>query len=87
MTNRFDFFCIIAIQLGFALLMIWIAMRNPDQRIFEKLSIAGAVSALLFSAMQWENLLWGFQVQFLGVDLAALATFATLGVAFRAPRD
>jgi hypothetical protein len=80
MTNRFDFFCIIAIQLGLALLMIWIAMRNPDQRIFEKLSIAGAVSALLFSAMQWENLLWGFQVQFLGVDLAALATFATLGV-------
>jgi len=79
-TNRFNFFCSIAIQFGLALLMISIAIRRPGQRVVEKLWIAGVVLALLFSAMQWENLLWGFQVQFLGVNLAALATFATLGV-------
>jgi hypothetical protein len=40
--------------------------------------LTGTALALLFSAMQYENFLWGFQVQFVGVYLAALATFATL---------
>jgi hypothetical protein len=80
MTNKFNFFCNLAIQVTLAALMIYVAVRAARQRIAEKLWIVGAVLALLFSAMQWENLLWGFQVQFLGVDLAALATFAALGL-------
>jgi hypothetical protein len=34
--------------------------------------------ALLFSAMQYENFLWSFQVTFPGVALAAVATFVTM---------
>ena len=77
-TNKVNFFCLGAIQLSLAGLVIYIAIRASGQRIAEKIWIAGIVLALLFSAMQWENFLWGFQVQFLGVTLAAVATFATV---------
>jgi len=80
MNNQFNFFCNVAIQATLAALMITVAVRAEGQRIAEKLWIIGAVLAVLFSAMQWENFLWGFQVQFLGVNLAALATFAAVGL-------
>jgi hypothetical protein len=78
MDNRFNFFCNLAIQATLAALLIRIAIRAAGQRTAEKLWIGGGVLALLFSAMQWENLLWGFQVTYLGVSLAAVATFATV---------
>jgi hypothetical protein len=78
MDNRFNLFVMLASQATLAALMILIALRATGRRISETIWVAAVVSALLFSAMQWENLLWGFQVQFIGVDLAALVTFAVL---------
>jgi hypothetical protein len=79
MNNKFAFFCNVAIQVSLAALTICVALRTARRRIAESLWITGAVLALLFSAMQWENFLWGFQVQFFGVTLAAVATFAAVG--------
>ena len=80
MNNKFAFFCNVAIQVSLAALTICVALRTARRRIAESLWITGAVLALLFSAMQWENFLWGFQVQFFGVTLAAVATFAAVGL-------
>ena len=79
-TNKFTFAYILINQLSLAALVAYLSGRGGGQRIAERIWIAGVAFALLFSAMQWENLLWGFQVQFVGVDLAALATFAVLGL-------
>ena len=79
-TNKFNFFCVGAIQLSLAVLVIGIAVRRSGQRIAENVWGAGVLLAFLFSAMQWENFLWGFQVSFLGVVLAAVATFAVLAL-------
>ncbi len=77
-TSRFNFTCNMVIQVGVALLVIYLGTRLTARRFSDLIWIIGTVLALVFSAMQWENFLWGFQVQFLGVGLAAVATFATL---------
>jgi hypothetical protein len=77
-TNKFTFGFNLASQLSLALLVTYIASRTEGQRICERIWLAGAAVALLFSAMQYENFLWGFQVAFPGVALAAVATFAAL---------
>ena len=41
----------------------------------------GLILTFMFSAIQSENLTWGFQVQFLGIGLIAVATFSTLVMA------
>src|SRR3984893_16021802 len=61
MDNRFNLFVMLASQATLAALMILIALRATGRRISETIWVAAVVSALLFSAMQWENLLWGFQ--------------------------
>ena len=80
MTNEWNFFCNLAVQGALAGWVVYTALRGVGWRISEKLLIIGAVSALLLSAMQWENLLWGFQIAFLGVDLAAFATFTAVAM-------
>jgi hypothetical protein len=77
-TNRFNFFCNLALPAILAALLIWIARRNDNHGIFDTAWLAGVVLATLFSALQWENFLWGFQVQFFGVDLAVAAGIAWL---------
>src|SRR4029077_10059675 len=77
-TNRFNFTCNMVIQVGVTLLVIYLGTRLTARRFSDLIWIIGTVLALVFSAMQWENLLWGFQVTFLGVMLAALASFTTL---------
>jgi hypothetical protein len=77
-TNKFNFFCNVALPLTLAGLIILIAHRHVSRSIPETLWIAGVVLTALFSAMQCANFLWGFQVQFFGVELAAVASIACL---------
>ncbi len=77
-TNRFNFFCNVALPSALAGLIVFVAHRHISRRISDTLWIAGIVLALLFSAMQFENFIWGFQVQFFGVELAAVASIACL---------
>jgi hypothetical protein len=77
-TNKFDLFCNLTIILGLAALIITLAHRHTSRRVSDAMWLTGIVLALLFSAMQYENFGWGFQVQFLGVELAATGSFAFL---------
>jgi hypothetical protein len=47
---------------------------NRRQRVILTL----LVSVLLFSLIQYENFIWGFQIQFVGVFTAATAAFASI---------
>jgi hypothetical protein len=77
-SNKFTLGFNIVSQLSLAVLIIYMSGLSAGQTIREKIWLVGAVLSLLFSAMQFENFLWGFQVSFAGVALAAMATFATL---------
>jgi hypothetical protein len=77
-TNKFNFVCNVMLPLVLAGLIIYVAHRYISRRITDTLWIAGFVLTLLFSAMQFENFVWGFQVQFFGVELAAAASIGCL---------
>ena len=77
-TNTFDLFCNIAIPLGLAALIVTAMYRSSTRRVSDTAWIAGFVLTLLFSAMQYENFGWGFQLQFFGVELAMAASFCSL---------
>jgi hypothetical protein len=77
-TNKFNFFCNLALPLLLAGLVVFVARRHVSRRVTDTLWVGGIVLTLLFSAMQTENLLWGFQVQFFGVELAAAASIGCL---------
>ncbi len=79
-TNKFDFFCNVALPLALAGLIVHVARRHGSRSLAETLWIAGIVLTVLFSAMQFENFVWGFQVQFFGVELAAVASIACLAL-------
>ncbi len=82
-TNKFNFFCNVAIPLGLAGLIVHIAHRHVSRGLTETLWMAGIILTVLFSAMQFENFAWGFQVQFFGVQLAAVASIACLALGQR----
>lgn len=82
-TNRFTFFCNVALPVGLAGLVITIVYRHVTRNITDFIWIAGIILTLLFSAMQSENFLWGFQVQFFGVELAVAGAIACLVVGRR----
>jgi len=82
-TNKFDFFCNVALPLALTGLIVSVAHRHISRGIADTLWIAGIVLALLFSAMQFENFIWGFRVQFFGVELAAAAGIACVAVGRR----
>lgn len=82
-TDKFNFFCDVALPLGLAALIVQVARRHISRRPTETLWIAGIVLTVLFSAMQYENFVWGFQVQFFGVQLAAFASIACLALGRR----
>ena len=77
-TNKFDFFCNLTIPLGLAALIVTVMHRSSTWRVSDAAWLAGIVLTLLFSAMQFENFGWGFQIQFFGVELAAAASFVFL---------
>jgi hypothetical protein len=76
--NRFNFICDAVLPFFIwvsALVVLWQPLARWRERIF----VAAALAALLFSAMQWENFIWGFQVQWFLVELGAVGAFAILG--------
>jgi hypothetical protein len=77
-TNKFNFFCNLALPLALAGLILFVTRRHVSRSVTDTLWIAGTVLTLLFSAMQYENFIWGFQVGFFGVELAAAASISCL---------
>jgi hypothetical protein len=77
-ANRFTFFCNLILPSGLAGLIIFVAHRHISQSITDSTWIAGIIVTFVFSAMQSENFLWGFQVQFFGVELAVVGAIACL---------
>jgi hypothetical protein len=84
-TNKFNLFCNLALPFSLALFIVYAATRYADQTLSEKLWIAGVVFGFLFSAMQWENLVWGFQSVFIGVELATFGAFAAVALGTPTP--
>ncbi|HUC72509.1 MAG TPA: hypothetical protein VMS01_15070 [Stellaceae bacterium] len=72
-TNKFNFFCNVTLPLTLAGLIILVAHRHISRSITDTLWLAGIVLTLLFSAMQYENFLWGFEVIYFLVELAGTA--------------
>jgi hypothetical protein len=74
-TNVVDFVANFLSQSILLATMSWLAMRViPGQR-FSGPWILGLSSALLFWAVQSENFIWGFQIQFFLVILTAMIVF------------
>lgn len=76
--NRLNIVTILLIQLAHAVLLGWMVTagnaewRRPDVVAF------GLALCACFSALQYENLAWGFQTQFVGVYALATACFAVV---------
>ncbi len=80
-TNVFTSFCNIALPLALTFLLVNVARRDCIQRAFGTTWLLGVSLAVLFSAMQFENFVQGFNLGFFGVELAAAAAifFVVLG--------
>jgi hypothetical protein len=70
----------LAIPLILSLALIAVLRKEVIGSAVAQLSITGAVFALLFSAMQWENFTSGFQVSFLAVELFMVLSFMAIGM-------
>jgi hypothetical protein len=77
-SNAFNFATILAIQLGHALLLGWMVTAGNTEWRRPDLVALGLALAVCFSALQYENLSWGFQTQFVGVYALATACFAVV---------
>jgi hypothetical protein len=77
-TNVVDLVCNLLVQIGMTVLILRIMRKNGPSDRMTSIGIAGLTASVVFWAVQWENFTWGFQVQFLGVVLGAVGTFATL---------
>jgi hypothetical protein len=76
--NIFNLFVILATQAAHAILIFVLARRlGLSGRLPAALALA-VLFSVMFSAYQWENLVWGFQVQFVGVYAFASAAFVTI---------
>lgn len=82
-TNKFDLFCNMALPSMLAGLLGHAALRDLKCSLTDRLWVAGIILAMLFSAMQYENFLWGFQLQFFAVELAGAASVACLALGGR----
>jgi MFS family permease len=67
-------------QAALAALLLWLALKDAAAGYARKIWVGGLCLALLFWGIQYENFLWGFQVQFFGVVLFAAAAFATVAM-------
>ena len=77
-TNLINHAANIAIQLAMMGLVFHLAREAGLRDLAGRVWAAGMCLALLLWAGQFQNLLWGFQVQFFGVVLAAAAAFGVL---------
>lgn len=77
-SNAVNFATILAIQLAHGLLLGWmLTAGNAEWRRPDVVAL-GLALAVCFSALQYENLSWGFQTQFVGVYALATACFAVV---------
>ena len=74
-TWIFTLGCLILIQLFHALLLHRLISASMRCQVPSNLIVAGIVMILMFSALQIRNLVWGFQVQFVGVFFFASLAF------------
>ena len=70
--------CAFCFQALTGVLLWWIAGRAYQQGRLERLIQAAVIVACFFSAQQWKNFVWPFQVQFPMVYCAAAAALFTL---------
>ena len=77
-TNKVDFAASVLIQAALVVLLAWLALKDSVSSRVDAVWVWGLCLVFLFWATQYENFLWGFQVQFFGVGLAAAATFAVV---------
>ena len=83
-TWIFTLGCLILIQLFHALLLHRLISASLPCQAPANLIVAGIVLILMFSVLQIRNLVWGFQVQFVGVFLLASLAFYFLPCSFSA---
>ncbi len=79
-TNRVDYAANILIQAGFAVLIFQLSKGAGIRGRVGRAWAAGMCLSLLLWAGQFENFVWGFQLQFFGVVLAAAAAFTMLAL-------
>jgi hypothetical protein len=79
-TNRINYAVNFAIPAGLALLMFLVSRGAGARDRWARVWAAGVCLSLLLWAGQYQNFVWGFQVQFFGVVLAAAAVFAVLAL-------
>jgi hypothetical protein len=83
--NRVLLATALLVQLAHVVLLWRVLGQSPGVRRRTKAILAGLTLASLFSLLQWENLLWGFQISFVGVFF--LATVACFTLARGAERE
>ncbi len=79
-TNRLNYAVDFAIPAGLALLVFRVSHGAGLRDRWARLWAAGICLSLLLWAGQYQNFVWGFQVQFFGVVLASAAVFAVLAL-------
>jgi len=78
-TDKFTFGYNIFSQLLLGIIIVTIYnLVDCRKIIWDQIWFIGTTLAILFSAMQYENFLWGFQVAFTALALATVATLATV---------
>jgi hypothetical protein len=82
-TNLLNEAVIVAIQCGLVAVLLTLATQARLTAGITRIWAAGLCLSLLFWAGQYQNFVWGFQVSFVGVVLAAAGTFATLALVRR----
>jgi hypothetical protein len=85
-SNIFDFCVNVLLQSAMAVLMFSLAVRSGIENRWGRVWIGGFCVSLLFWSIQSENFIWGFQVQFFGVVLAAGCSFAIVAAGMRERR-
>ena len=80
-TNILNEAVILVIQCGMVAVLLRLAARAGLTTGIARIWTTSLCVALIFWAGQYQNFVWGFQVQFVGVLLAAAGTFATLALA------
>jgi hypothetical protein len=76
-----------AAQTGSAIVLYKLAASSPQLRPVHRVQVFGVILALSFSASQWNNFTWTFQVCFVVVFFSAIAAFAALSRAVRRPES
>jgi hypothetical protein len=79
-TNIVDYACNVLSQTALFALLLWLALRDSRPGFDAKLWVGGLCLCLLFWAMQYENFLWGFQVQYFLVILFAAGCFTIVSL-------